>query len=50
MAKTYYSADSAHDPHPLLTAASRCMPPDGIVACTLPPHAAGVSITSLTRS
>lgn len=54
MAKIHYSADSAHDPHPLLlTAAGRFLPPDGIaarMASALPPHEAGITITSITRS
>ena len=49
MAKHHYSADSARDPHPLsLTAAGRCMPPDGIaarMASALPPRLALNSIT-----
>ena len=54
MAKTHYSADSAHDPHPLLlTAAGRFLPPDGIaarMASGLPSCRAGVAAISITRS
>jgi hypothetical protein len=55
MAKHDYSADSAHDPHPLLlTAAGRFMPPDGAaarMASALPPlHGTNVPVISITRS
>lgn len=53
MAKIHYNGDSPCNPHPLLTAAGSFLPPDGIAARTasaLPPHEAGLPVTSITNS
>jgi hypothetical protein len=53
MAKHRYSADSARDPHPLLTATGRGVPPDGIakqMASAPPPHHSGVTLNPITHS